>query len=74
MYGWFSFKQAEIAGIVEYTTTTEGSVYASEVSEDINHQSNWDDAIFLGQVVKFVRRATFGTKGEQMCEENCWEQ
>ena len=60
MYGWYSDKQAELAGTSVYLDTNGNEVIVTSVSES-NDSPSFDDSRFVGQVTKWLRRNSCGT-------------
>lgn len=61
MYGWYSVKQARVAGTVFYKTPTGNVVEVSMVTVEDTQDTMWDDIAFVGEVTDFDHR---GMKGE----------
>lgn len=63
-YAVYSKKQAKIGGKIVWSKPDGSRVIATEVSEDPNFvKSEWDDKEFLGEVVSFVERLSYGRLG-----------
>lgn len=55
--GWYSEKQANIAGIIEYMTPDDKTVLVTSVSLTENYtEHNFDDMMRVGNVTAFIRR------------------
>lgn len=61
MFGWYSVKQARVAGTVFYKTPSGEVVEVSSVTKDMDHGSKWDDIACVGEVTEWDHR---GSKGE----------
>jgi hypothetical protein len=55
-YGFYSRKSDELHGTVTWLTTQGKEVEVTAVMDDSTGEGyNWDDKVYMGQVVKFVR-------------------
>ena len=65
LYGWYSAKQAKMAGEIAYEAIGGESILVSEVSDDPNYKPNWNDSQFVGEVVAWkFKRLDYGTMGQ----------
>ena len=55
MMGWFSFKQSELTGTNFYTRLNGGEVEITCITKDGDHGCGWDDMVFVGEVLDWVR-------------------
>lgn len=61
-FGFYSDQQSQHTGVLIYKTPDGREVAVTEVSHNPVYQSNWRDAIAVGEVTELVRRekdATF---------------
>ncbi len=61
IYGWYSAKQAEIAGTFLYKTLDGGEMTVSQTTHGPVQTALFDDMKSLGKVGKFVRRTSRGS-------------
>lgn len=60
-HGWYSAKQAEMSGEVEYSTPDGGLKHCTDVTDTEDRGRNiWDDLVYVGPVVEFQRRVSYG--------------
>jgi hypothetical protein len=52
-HAWYSETSAQKFGSVNYLRPNGEIVKTTSVAKDINHQHNYDDKIYLGEVVKY---------------------
>ena len=71
MNGWYSARQARIAGTNIYKTAEGKEVIVSMVSslEREGHGSSWTDIVQVGVVVEYVRRESDGEYGDSFSDE-----
>jgi len=55
-YGWYSVRQAKLAGTVIFRTPDGKEVECSMTSSSKEHGTGWDDIALIGEVVEYVRR------------------
>lgn len=63
-YGWYSHKQAEIAGTFLYELAKGGTVVVSQVTDTPNHGTGFDDIACVGRVGKVLEELTRGRRDE----------
>ena len=63
MYGWYSEKQANRYGVAIYKNHLGDEVAVTEVTQENEYTSLWDDVVSTGKVGEFVRRESWGSSG-----------
>ena len=63
-HAFYSAKQAKLCGVVRYRTADGRILEASNVCQTMDTKSNWDDLVYLGEVVEFVDRLGHGEMGD----------
>ena len=56
MYAFYSEKQRPYTGIVIWNSKDGKEIECTEVSKTMEHESQFDDVKFLGEVETYVRR------------------
>ena len=64
-HAWYSSKQAISAGTAVYSRENGEEIHVTEVSSNSEYGSNFDDAVYLGKVVRFLRQ---GLRGNSFME------
>lgn len=59
-YGWMSAKQAKECGTAFYSTPFGDPIEVSFVTDGRQHETAWDDMVFLGEVTTFLKRGQGG--------------
>ena len=63
VHGWFSLKQSFVTGktfMYKRSGTDEDVVLTMVNRSDTNHDTNWDDMVYVGTVDRFIRKIYTG--------------
>jgi hypothetical protein len=61
-YGWYSEKQARVAGTIIWRDSLGTKYLLSSVTNNKEHGMTWDDLHFIAVVTEFVERTSAGDR------------
>jgi hypothetical protein len=64
--GWYSVEQSKLGGVIRYKNAAGEIVEVTSVTDTMEHGMHFEDMAYVGEVVQFVERVSYGRLGGLM--------